>query len=174
MGASWIHGVSGNPLTSIAGRAGVDLVPFGYGYGFTSASQRASGRAGARQLAASLDSVGRRSGNPVTTPLSDLLPRRRTPGLQWAINSEISQEYGADPEALSVFATEEGESIRGGDALLAGSYQQMIAGAAGELPLRLGTVVESIEYGGGRVRLVESGGGRTDADLVVVTVRSAS
>ena len=170
MGASWIHGVTGNPLTAIADRAGVGRIPFDYGYGFTSAAQQASGRAGLRAVGRALNSFDWRTGNAVATPLSDLFPRRRTPGLQWAINSEISQEYGADPEGLSVFATDEGDYIRGGDALLAGSYEQMVVDAAGEVPLRLNTEVEAVEYGPDGVGLIDSGGGRTDADAAVVTV----
>ena len=170
MGASWIHGVRGNPLTEIADSAGVERIPFAYGSGFTSDRQRISGESGAREVNRALNSFDWRSGDPFTTPLSDLFPQRRTPGLQWAINSEISQEYGADPEGLSVFATDEGDFLRGGDALLAGSYQQMIVDAAGDLLLRLNTVVEAVEYGTGGVELLDSGGGRTAADLAVVTV----
>jgi polyamine oxidase len=117
-----------------------------------------------------LDSFDWSSGEAVTAPLSDLFPRRRTPGLEWAINSEISQEYGADPDGLSVFATDEGDYIRGGDALLAGSYQQMITEAAGELPVRLETTVTRVGYGPTGVEVEQSDGGTTLADLVVVTV----
>ncbi len=170
MGASWIHGVSGNPLTAIADDAGVERIAFDYGTGFTSERQRASGRAGAREVRRAFDSFDWRSENAYTTPLSDLFPQRRTPGLQWAINSEISQEYGADPEGLSVFATDEGDYIRGGDALLGGSYQRMIVDAAGDLPLRLNTVVKAVEYGSGGVKLIDSVGNRTTADFAVLTV----
>ena len=171
MGASWIHGVSGNPLTAIADEAGVERIAFEYGAGFTSERQRTAGEAGYREVNRALNSFDWRSGDAVTTPLSDLFPRRRTPGLEWAINSQISQEYGADPDGLSVFATDEGDFLRGGDALLGGSYQDMIVEAAGELPLRLNTVVEAVEYGSsGGVELLDAGGGRTRADLAVVTV----
>lgn len=170
MGASWIHGVRGNPLTTIADRAGVERIPFEYSAGFADARQAAAGRRGARQVAVALDSFDWSSGEAVTAPLSDLFPRRRTPGLEWAINSEISQEYGADPDGLSVFATDEGDYIRGGDALLAGSYQQMITEAAGELPVRLETTVTRVGYGPTGVEVEQSDGGTTLADLVVVTV----
>ena len=170
MGASWIHGVRGNPLTEIADDAGVERIAFDYDTGFTSARQRIAGQADAREVGRALNSFNWRSADSFTTPLSALFPQRRTPGLQWAINSEISQEYGADPEGLSVFATEEGDYLRGGDALLAGSYQRLIVDAAGELPLKLNTVVKAVEYGSGGVEVLDDGGGRTAADFAVVTV----
>jgi monoamine oxidase len=176
MGASWIHGVKGNPLTSIADDAGVERVAFEYENYFPDARQRAEGTAGLSQLNRSLESFNWNTGNAVSTPLSDLLPYRRTPGLEWAINSEISQEYGADPAQLSVFATDEGDWIRGGDALLAGSYQQMIVNAtleaegSVEVPLRLETVVDAVRYDGQGVELRDTGGGSTRADFAVITV----
>ncbi len=169
MGASWIHGVSGNPLTSIADDAGVERIPFKYGTDFATERQRIAGEAGSREVNRALNSFNWRTGDPFRTPLSELFPQRRTPGLQWAINSEISQEYGADPEGLSVFATDEGDWLRGGDALLGGSYQEMIVEAAGELPLRLNTVIKAVGYGSGGVELIDANGGRTQADFAVVT-----
>jgi len=112
----------------------------------------------------------------VATPLSDHLPYRRTPGLEWAINSEISQEYGADPAGLSVAATEEGDWLRGGDALLDGSYQQMIVDAtlsaegSGDIPLELETVVTEVRYDGRGVEVLDSGGGSRRSDYAVITV----
>lgn len=176
MGASWIHGVKGNPLTSFAESSGVERIPFEYETFFPDPAQRAEGGRGVRQLNASLDYFDWESGNAVTTPLSYLLPVRRTPGLEWAINSEISQEYGADPAGLSVFATDEGDFLRGGDALLAGSYQQMIvdstlnAGSSGEVPVELETVVSEVRYGGGGVEVLDTKGGVTRSDFAVITV----
>lgn len=176
MGASWIHGITGNPLTSIAEESGVERVPFEYGSYFPDPRQRVEGNAGSRQLNRSLGSFDWRAGNAVTTPLSDLLPYRRTPGLEWAVNAEISQEYGADPAGLSVFATEEGDWLRGGDALLAGSYQQMVldatlnAEASGEIPVQLGTVVSDVRYDGRGVEVLDSDGGSIRSDFAVITV----
>jgi monoamine oxidase len=176
MGASWIHGVTGNPLTSIADGSGIERIPFEYEGYFPDPQQRVEGTAGLRQLNRSLGSFDWSGGNAVTTPLSDLLPYRRTPGLEWAINSEISQEYGADPSGLSVFATDEGDWLRGGDALLAGSYQQMIVDATlnaespGDIPLELETVVTEVRYDRRGVEVLDSKGGTRRSDFAVVTV----
>jgi monoamine oxidase len=176
MGASWIHGVKGNPLTSIADAAGVERVAFEYENYFPDARQRAEGTAGLSQLNRSLASFDWSTGNAVSTPLSDLLPYRRTPGLEWAINSEVSQEFGADPSRLSVFATDEGDWLRGGDALLAGSYQQMVVDAtlnaedSGEIPLWLETVATEVRYDSSGVEILDSKGGSRRSDFAVITV----
>jgi monoamine oxidase len=176
MGASWIHGVSGNPLTSFAEASGITRVAFDYESFFPDPRQRAEGGRGLSTLNASLGSFDWRSGGAATTPLSDLLPLRRTPGLEWATNSEISQEYGADPAGLSVYATDEGDWLRGGDALLAGSYQQMIldstleAEGGGEIPMEMETVVTEIRYDSEGVEVMDANGGLIRSDFAVVTV----
>jgi hypothetical protein len=117
-----------------------------------------------------LDSFNWRTGDAAATPLSDLLPRRRIPGLEWAIESEIVQEYGADPERLSVLATDEGASFRGGDALLAGSYAGLLRRAAGDLPIITGVNVERIEWSRSGVEVSAADGGTYLSEVVVVTV----
>jgi monoamine oxidase len=170
MGASWIHGQRGNPLTALADRFAVERIPFAYETTFPLPDQARAGAAGRRQLNRGLDSFNPRRADSATTPIADLLPRRRTPGLEWAIDSEIAQEYGADPEQLSVMATEEGDWLRGGDALLGGSYAELVRQAAGELPILTGVTVEKIDWGRDRVEVSAGGGGTYISDLAVVTV----
>jgi monoamine oxidase len=176
MGASWIHGVKGNPLSSFARTSGIEPVAFDYDSYFPDPRQRVEGGRGLSTLDSALGSFAWRSGRATVTPLSDLLPVRRTPGLEWAINSEISQEYGADPDGLSVFATDEGDWLRGGDALLAGSYQQMIldstleAEGAGEIPMKMETVVTEIRHDSGGVEVLDESGGLNRSEFAVVTV----
>jgi monoamine oxidase len=170
MGASWIHGQRGNPLTELADRHGVSRIPFAYDPVFPVRGQGAAARAGLFQMNRGLDSFNWRTGDAAATPLSDLLPRRRTPGLEWAIESEIVQEYGADPERLSVLATDEGASFRGGDALLAGSYAGLLRRAAGDLPIITGVNVERIEWSRSGVEVSAADGGTYLSEVVVVTV----
>ena len=170
MGASWIHGVKGNPLTAIAERQGVRRIPFSYTSTFPVRSQREPARRGRRQLARGISSFDWRRGDPATTPLSSLLPRRRSPGLEWAIESEIAQEYGADPERLSVEATDEGDYLRGGDALLGSSYAEMVIAAAGDVPVTLGTAVTQVSRSRRGVAVSTDDGGTYLSDFAVVTV----
>jgi monoamine oxidase len=170
MGASWIHGVRGNPVTALADSAGVRRIPFAYRSVFAVRRQAAAGTAGRRQLARGLDSFDWNRENAATTSIASVLPRRRTPGLEWAIESELAQEYGADPERLSLEATDEGDWLRGGDALLASSYQGLIVDAAGQLPVSLDTVVRRVTYDQRGVEVSADSGGTYISDFAVVTV----
>lgn len=170
MGASWIHGVTGNPLTAIAAEQGVETVPFAYEYGFPVPGQEKEARSGERQLRQGLESFDWDRQDPATTTVADLLPRRRSIGLRWAEVYEIVQEYGADADRLAFVATDEGDYLRGGDALLKGSYAEMVTEAAGEVPVRLESVVESIEHGGSPAVVRLEGGEEVRSELVVVTV----
>ena len=170
MGASWIHGQRGNVLTELADRFGVDRIPFEYESSFPAPGQARAAATGRRQLNRGLESFSPRRSKAATTPIADLLPRRRTPGLEWAIDSELVQEYGADPERLSVMATEEGDWLRGGDALLGSSYTGLVRQAAGELPILTGITVEKIAWGESGVEVSAAGGGTYISDLAVVTV----
>ncbi|HTU13578.1 MAG TPA: FAD-dependent oxidoreductase [Solirubrobacterales bacterium] len=171
MGAAWIHGVAGNPLAELARNQGVETIPFEYEFGFPVFGQEREAIEGVRQLRRGLASFdwGRR--NPATTTVADLLPRRRSIGLQWACVSEIAQEYGVDPERLAFLATDEGDYLRGGDALIKGSYSDLVIEGAGEIPVRTESTVSSISYGDGSDVVTELAGGETfTSDAVVVTV----
>lgn len=170
MGASWIHGVRGNPVAELADSFGVERIPFAYDSVFPVRGQGGAAAAGGRQLARGLDSFNWRKGDAARTPLSNLLPRRRTPGLEWAIESGIVQEYGADPERLSVLATDEGAALRGGDALLGSSYTDLVTRAAGELPVVTGSVVEGVAWSAEGVEVSVSDGSTYIFDFTVVTV----
>lgn len=170
MGASWISGVGNNVLTPLAREAGVELMHFNYDLGFVVPGQAREGRQGDRQMWRRLNGYDWRSGTPAITPLSDLMPRRRSPGLQWALAYNIAQEYGVDAEELSVLGTEEGAWEKGGDALIRGSYQDLVIGITGEVPVRLGAVVETVTYGSSGVEVGIQGGSGIESDFAVITL----
>ena len=170
MGASWISGVGNNVLTPFAREAGVKLMHFDYDLGFVVPGQARQGRAGDRQMWSRLNSYDWRMGAPAVTPVSDLMPRRRSPGLQWALAYNIAQEFGVDAEGLSVLGTGEGAWEKGGDALIRGSYQDLVTGITGELPVRLEAVVEAVAYGPSGVEIGLRGGGSVESDFAVVTL----
>ncbi len=171
LGASWIHGVDGNPLTELAGEAGVGLHPFRYQLDFPVPGQQALGAGGEHRYWQAVNSFGPRSVRHPDVPLEAILPRRRGPGLEWAIQDEVAQEYGADPDQLAALATWEGNWLPGGDALLDGPYSQVIGSLSGDAGIRFGFEVRKISQRPGEVRLA---GAEDDdevaADAAVVTV----
>lgn len=170
MGAAWIHGVEDNPIAGFAADQGVETVPFAYEVGFPRSWQAAPARRGQRMVRRAVDSFDWQKRDPATTPVAELLPRRQPLGLQWAADYEFSQEYGAGPEDLAVLATDEGRWYRGGDALIKGSYADLLIEAAGDVPVRTGKVVVAVEHGRGGVGVTLRDGERVASDAVVVTV----
>jgi len=170
MGASWIHGVTGNRLAEMARAEGVETIPFEYEFGFPVAGQEREAEEGERQLKRGLASFDWNRQDPATTTVADLLPRRRSIGLQWACEYEIAQEYGADPERLAFLATDEGDYLRGGDALIKGSYSDLVIDGLGEIPVRTKSIVSTITYGGDGVVTELNGGDMVGSGAVVMTV----
>lgn len=82
LGASWIQGLTGSPLVGMAEDAGVEIVPFDYEFDFVNPAQRRAGLAGEAQMHKGLRSFDGTWAQAAVTPLSDVFPVRRTPGLQ--------------------------------------------------------------------------------------------
>ena len=169
LGASWIHGVDGNPLTELAGEAGIDLHPFAYELDFPVPGQGALGRAGERRFRRAINSFEPYASGANQQTVDWLLPWQWGPGLEWAVQTEVQQEYGGDPGQVAALATWEGEWFPGGDALLDGAYVDVISGLSGDAEIRFGAKVRRIDQDSNSVRLVWDGG-EAEADAVVVTV----
>ncbi len=191
LGASWIHGLAGNPAASAARGAGLALHPTDYDN--RAVYEAGSGLLGAgalNRLEALEDRLVRYADNAPGNSLARACRSRprgtladrlvRLAGLdapgaakrrrgQFAVNSIVEHEYGADFEQLSRCFWTEGEDLAGGDALVTGGLDRLAQSLAAGLDIRLGQRVERIEYGGGDVS-VTTALGRESADVVVVTV----
>jgi monoamine oxidase len=169
LGASWIHGVDGNPLTRLADEADVGLHPFKYHLDFPVPGQKALAVPAEHRYWHAVNSFGPRSPRYPELSLEAILPRRGGPGLEWTIQYEVAQEYGADPGQLAALATWEGDWLEGGDALLDAPYSQLIGRLYGGDGVRFGFKVERISRSQGRVK-VDDGGEEVEAEAAVVTV----
>lgn len=191
LGASWIHGVTGNPAASAASAAGLELHPTDYDN--RAVYEAGEGLLGNRALArlerledrleryadnAPGDSLARACRNRPRGTVANRLVRlvdldasgasKRQRG-QLAVNSIVEHEYGADIEQLSRCFWTEGEDLPGGDALVTGGLDRLAQSLAAGLDIRLGERVERVEYRGSGVA-VTTGSGTQSADVVVVTV----
>ncbi|WP_417482004.1 FAD-dependent oxidoreductase [Maricaulis sp.] len=191
LGASWIHGVGGNPAAIAARAAGLELHPVDY-------DNRAVYEAGEGVLGdlalERLETLENRLQDYAAHATGDALERAcrtrprgtlanrlaRLVGLeatgaskrqrrQFAINSLVEHEYGTDFEQLSRCFWTEGEDLPGGDALVVGGFDRLAQSLAAGLDIRLGQRVEQISYHGSGVS-VTTAGGSEQADVVVVTV----
>ncbi|OJU95529.1 MAG: hypothetical protein BGO23_05420 [Solirubrobacterales bacterium 67-14] len=173
LGASWIHGIKGNPLTTLARQAGIGLHHFEYALDFPVPGQQAMGERGEDRIWRSIDSFDPHAPGMREQTLESLLPRRQGPGLAWASQTEVQQEYGADPDQLAALATWEGGWFGGGDALLDGPYVDVVKGLSDQAPVHFGAQVRRIIQTSSEVVLSGSGvldGEGMAADAAIVTV----
>lgn len=163
LGASWIHGTAGNPMTALAADAGTALIPFDY-----------DNEVGADDAAlAWLEEVAEEASDArdaEARPLSDLLPSTLTAGQTWAVAVEIAGEYGADPDRLAIAALDEGDEQRGGDALLSDGYGALVSEAAAGLDIRTGWPVTSVTQDAAGVTVTAADGQTLTGAVAIVTV----
>jgi len=191
LGASWIHGVTGNPAASAARGAGLTLHPTDYDNRAVYAA--GSGLLG-RQALARLEAVERRLERHMDNAPGDALARacrsrprgtianrlarqveldaasaNKRQRAQFAINSIVEHEFGADFEQLSRCFWAEGEDLPGGDALVTGGFDRLAQALADGLDVRLGQRALRVDYHGSGVA-VTTPAGVEQADVVIVTV----
>lgn len=181
LGAGWVHGVRGNPLTDLARAAGERLVPQGEGLVLRDAAgQRADL---ARRLPRAADLVAearaaaeRRARAPSLAEAVMAHPdwRAADPLLREAVSfhvvTEIELDYGADWTDLSSWWFDAGDAYPGGDARPAGGYDRVLAPLARDLPIRLNAPVAALEATAGGVEAHLADGTRIAGAAAVVTL----
>lgn len=150
LGAAWVHGVRGNPVTRLVRSGGSSLVPTNYEDEVT---RNLSGRepAGLDAAQARVDrAVARMQNNayPLDDSVQDvLLSTGWTPTEinRWAVETAVTQEYGLDPGGLGAAALYEGGAQMGGDAFVKGGYDAVPNQLARGLDVRLSSPVRSVQ-----------------------------
>ncbi|MFN8125929.1 MAG: FAD-dependent oxidoreductase [Candidatus Nanopelagicales bacterium] len=176
LGASWIHGITDNPITTLAKRAGLALVrtdwddarvreyPDGGKVGGVWAAQDDLWRA--------VDRIARHR-PPRRLSVDQALAaqgwKARTPQQRFAARTELVMEYGVDLQRLGAQALWEGDTPRGGDWLVKGGYGRIPELLARGIRVDLGSPVRSVRVSGDEVR-VTTDRGEVTADAAVVTV----
>lgn len=175
LGASWIHGTTGNPITALARAAGARLVETSYDralslgpdgkettpdYAAAEALLRQALRLaeGAEADPSLLDAVTASPAWARATPAE-----RRD--LAHMLNALIEQEYGGALSRLSAWYGQEDEGFAGPDVLFPEGFGQVAAHLARGLDIRLAQPVARVEPG----RVILQGGDAL-AGRVVLTV----
>lgn len=187
LGASWIHGVQGNPLTKLANELKLPRQPTDFD---NSASYAADGRAltdkQVQTISDNFDALyeametvreERDAGDLPDIPLKNvfeqILTQRRDPAamqraLRWYINTAIEHEYAADSSDLSLYYwDDESEALPGGDVVLPQGYDQILTNLAKGLDIRLGQVVQNITYGRNGVTVTTNQGQVTGTRTII-------
>nr|WP_090276838.1 FAD-dependent oxidoreductase [Mycolicibacterium komanii]CRL70355.1 monoamine oxidase [Mycolicibacterium komanii] len=177
IGASWIHGTQGNPITALADDVGAKTVETDFDdFALFEDHEEVDPDAAAGLLnewgridigldGLSADADDRASVADGLTEVADM----NDPLTSWLVASQITGEYAADPNKLSLrWFGSEGE-MDGPDVLLPGGYTQLSQHLARGLEIRQNTTVQRITYDDNRVQ-IETSAGPVTADRVVVTV----
>lgn len=185
LGAMWIHGWRGNPLTELAHSGGADLFPFDWDDGptFDSAARRLDAAQVAkdgRMLQRALD-FSRRWSEELSADAQlskglDLFARREKFdaaerfSLAAEAYSSITLDYAATPADLSAWWWDEGKEFGGGDCLVRGGFGALAAGLSANVEVRTGAVVDLVDSSGASPRVRIRGGDELTAAAVLVTL----
>ncbi len=181
LGACWIHGYKGNPVTEIARREGLATKPTAHddrriyeapGAHFKEAEEDAY-RAWFDDRLERAAALARRGAE---RPLADgmragadrLPPRKRLYlefGLKW-----IELVMGGPADRLSLRHWDHDEDLPGGDLLFPGGFDAVVGALAEGLDIRTGCVVRAVERGDAGVTLEIEDGSRLRAEACVLAV----
>ena len=179
LGASWIHGVRGNPITRLAKQHGIKTQATDYdnlqiygpdGHPIDRAKQRQlndlsttlyravmGGGGKDRSLRSLIDDAV--SGRPDYDPIL----------VNYLVNTMVEQPYAADSEDLAAGVWNLGKEFGGNDVLFPGGYMQVFSPGLEELDIRIDQKVKSVHYDdqGVRVRTQDT---ELTADRAIITL----
>jgi monoamine oxidase len=183
LGASWIHGSTGNPLTHLANQFAVPTVPADHenilvfkddGIPIADADVRRA-RDTFSLLLSATDQTARSYAHDV--PLAMALREAQGHWPASDVRDDLLQWYqrrhalimGADAEDLSLLHWNQDVEFGGPDLLLTAGYEAIVRRLADVLDIHVGRLVRRIEYGRQGVR-VETTAGEFNGDRAIVTV----
>lgn len=176
LGASWIHGVNGNPVTRIAVENELDTMPTDYDNEITHFDESIGGKQSFDRMLGKFwkfmlqrpqESIRKRYLKFVTeSGLSD----QQQHLLAYTLNTTIEHEFGADIDELSFASINGGKQFPGHDAVFPGGYQQIVEVLSEGIAIQTGKAVSSIDYRGSNIVLTCGAGTKFEATAVIVTV----
>lgn len=181
LGAGWIHGPDGNPLTDLARQAGVATVTMDWddavSYGADGAAFDVT-PAETRTRDVLTDAATRGEELDADVPLADLASRamddmklsgREREAVDRTLVTEVEQEFAADLSQLSGWWWDEGRPFGGTDLAVTGGYDRILAPLADGLDIRLGAPARSVLWSDSGAAVVLDGA-TVEAAAVVLTV----
>ena len=188
LGASWIHGTEGNPITELARDLAVRTIATdydaeeAYDTGGEPLSDEQLGEVyavldglleelddlRAEMQDAGEDDISLQEGFGLVLAERGLDAQARRE-LDFAISSVIEQDYAADISELSFFYWDESGGFEGNDVVFPLGYEQIVNGVARGLDIRLGHAAETIAHDGSGVMIATAQGAFT-AQRAIVTL----
>ncbi len=158
LGASWIHGKAGNPLTELAPQFKVQTCKFNYDnhlrYNKDGQLSDKADKQIDRTFEALADEIAHAQRTATASAsLQDAVNKFQnrlahvdhTP-LRYAINTNITHEYASDPGQLSLKYFEYGDDQAGGDLFVTGGYHRLLSAEQNDNAIYFGHVAERIEW----------------------------
>ncbi len=183
LGASWIHGLNGNPITELAEAAGASTVATFYdqsilydtsGQPLTDQQhrqfetlQRRVHRALQSAQQQDLDQSVRQAIAPLRESSQQSAGALKM--IDFIVNSEIEQEYSGGADQLSAHWFDDAREFEGDDALIREGFEAITTHLARGLSIKLEQIVTRIDWNQSRVK-VHTDRQQFDADHVIVTV----
>jgi polyamine oxidase len=183
LGASWIHGITENPIAALAEELGIGTLPtdkddhdlFSEGAPISDALDQAL-QTLAEALADAIEAEQARleDGEDVDllsffeTWVADLDPEEQALA-RHLLATEIEQEFAAEASQLSLLHFDAAQAGRGPEVMLQGGYGQLALAVAEDLDIRLGVVVTRIEVSDTGVK-IHSDSEIFEADVCVCAV----
>lgn len=163
LGASWIHGTEGNPLTALAEESQARTVATSYDSGeiydsngrlFTTKQEQQLDQLLEEvedAIAEAQDADGDEGVETAVKAALDWQNRSREEQKQidFLLNSTLEQEYGGSTEELSTYWYDDGEEFEGEDVLFPDGYHTLIDYLADGIAVKLNQVVHKIAWGEG-------------------------
>lgn len=187
LGASWIHGITGNPLYKITQDNGIKTIDCAY-ESMPQIFQRDGEElkpSSVAELKAAFSKLRRRLGKmhnssmkedrSLAGAIAELIPElklspRDAELIKHVISTDIENDYASNADLLSLQSFDDDESFTGGDYLVPNGYCAIVECLARSLDIRLLQVVKSIDYSVQGVAIVTASGERFAGDFAVVTV----
>ena len=184
LGASWIHGVSGNPIAKLAKEHRIETVETDYenqwiykadGSELTNAEYATLEEYESTITEYIEEAIWERDDDaPLKAILDAVLSNEGASDdekqiILYLLNTIVEHEYAADISELSLFTFDEGDEYGGEDVIFPGGYEQIIEILADCLDIRLDETVQRVEYQGSGVS-IHTNKGIYEGDRAVITL----
>lgn len=188
LGASWIHGVRGNPIAELADRYGLATAPTDYDNNvlYHPSGEAVSDRAeraledrfeavmeivAAQTAAAAAANADRPLAEAIAQAAANLgLRDQPLRELDYAVNTTIEHEFAADVARLSLIHWDEGDVFPGGDVIFPNGYGQLADALAQGLDIVTGAPVTRVARHADGVTLTLADGRAMSAAHAVITL----
>ena len=175
LGASWIQGIDGNPITAIARENNIATHRTDWGNGVFHYDAGEPARSARRAMRDFWRLAEENPGRNFQSVYEELLTTMTFSEadrsyLDYLLTTEVENEYAAGLSDLSYASVDGASSFRGGDVVFPGGYRQIVGVLASGVAVRRGQAVTEIDHSGSTIGVTTAAGATIEADRVIVTV----